>query len=120
MEKKNPAYSVSSKFSLILLPVRSFKAKLPTVKFLHKRNDKGETLLHRACQRSDLAQVRMLLQAGIGVNVEDNAGLPRLTRLSLTPPPATLKSVPVRRFRQVGPLCTRPAWPETSPLCRSC
>ncbi|MEQ2306736.1 hypothetical protein AMECASPLE_011311 [Ameca splendens] len=43
-------------------------------KLLHKRNYKGETLLHKACQKNDLAQVKMLLQAGIDVNMEDYAG----------------------------------------------
>ncbi|XP_054895605.1 ankyrin repeat domain-containing protein 31-like isoform X2 [Poeciliopsis prolifica] len=52
----------------------SRSAKVPTKKMLHKRNEKGETLLHKACRRKDLPQVRMLLQAGISVNMEDYAG----------------------------------------------
>ncbi|CAG5918773.1 unnamed protein product [Menidia menidia] len=48
--------------------------KIPSQKMLHKRNEKGESLLHKACQRKDLVQVRALIQAGISVNVEDNAG----------------------------------------------
>ncbi|XP_013870052.1 putative ankyrin repeat domain-containing protein 31 [Austrofundulus limnaeus] len=43
-------------------------------RFLHKRNGKGETYLHTACRRNDLAQVKWLIQAGIGVNLEDHAG----------------------------------------------
>ncbi|XP_014886851.1 putative ankyrin repeat domain-containing protein 31 isoform X1 [Poecilia latipinna] len=52
----------------------SRSAKVPTEKKLHKRNEKGENLLHKACRRKDLPQVRMLLQAGISVNMEDYAG----------------------------------------------
>ncbi|XP_027888784.1 putative ankyrin repeat domain-containing protein 31 [Xiphophorus couchianus] len=52
----------------------SRSGKVPTEKKLHKRNAKGETLLHKACRRKDLPQVRMLLQAGIRVNMEDYAG----------------------------------------------
>ncbi|KAK5611830.1 hypothetical protein CRENBAI_009532 [Crenichthys baileyi] len=48
--------------------------KGPTEKLLHKRNYKGETLLHKACQKNDLAQVKLLLQAGVDVNMEDYAG----------------------------------------------
>ncbi|XP_030579545.1 ankyrin repeat domain-containing protein 31-like [Archocentrus centrarchus] len=41
---------------------------------LHKRNGKGETLLHTACKKRDLTQVKLLIQAGISVNMEDHAG----------------------------------------------
>ncbi|XP_022072967.1 protein phosphatase 1 regulatory subunit 12A-like isoform X2 [Acanthochromis polyacanthus] len=41
---------------------------------LNKRNGKGETLLHKACKRKNLAQVRMLIQHGISVDTEDYAG----------------------------------------------
>ncbi|CAK6959539.1 ankyrin repeat domain-containing protein 31-like isoform X1 [Scomber scombrus] len=41
---------------------------------LHKRNWKGETLLHIACRRKDLERVKALIQAGISVNMEDYAG----------------------------------------------
>ncbi|XP_008415990.1 putative ankyrin repeat domain-containing protein 31 isoform X2 [Poecilia reticulata] len=52
----------------------SRSAKVPTKKKLHKRNEKGENLLHKACRRKDLPQVLMLLKAGISVNMEDYAG----------------------------------------------
>ncbi|XP_035514600.1 uncharacterized protein LOC118325864 [Morone saxatilis] len=48
--------------------------KIHSKKQLNKRNEKGETLLHKACQREDLAQVKALIQAGISVNIEDYAG----------------------------------------------
>ncbi|XP_024865033.1 ankyrin repeat domain-containing protein 31-like [Kryptolebias marmoratus] len=52
----------------------SANVKIKTSKFIHKRNGKGETHLHRACRKNDLALVKMLIQAGISVNEEDNAG----------------------------------------------
>uniref|UniRef100_A0A8C4IR37 Ankyrin repeat domain-containing protein 31 n=2 Tax=Dicentrarchus labrax TaxID=13489 RepID=A0A8C4IR37_DICLA len=48
--------------------------KIHTKRQLNKRNEKGETQLHKACQREDLAQVKALIQAGISVNIEDYAG----------------------------------------------
>ncbi|XP_019109435.2 putative ankyrin repeat domain-containing protein 31 isoform X2 [Larimichthys crocea] len=48
--------------------------KVPKKTQLNRRNAKGETLLHKACMRGDLAQVKVLIQAGINVNVEDYAG----------------------------------------------
>ncbi|XP_065818033.1 ankyrin repeat domain-containing protein 31-like [Labrus bergylta] len=52
---------------------------LPSVKLsknirLNKRNEKGETLLHRACMKEDLPMVGALIQAGIIINTEDYAG----------------------------------------------
>ncbi|KAM7416996.1 hypothetical protein PAMA_018871 [Pampus argenteus] len=49
-------------------------AKEPRKIQLHKRNGKGETLLHRACRREDVARVKALIQAGISVNMDDYAG----------------------------------------------
>lgn len=49
--------------------------KIPSKAQLSKRNGKGETLLHKACRRDDLAQVKVLIQAGISINMEDYAGL---------------------------------------------
>ncbi|KAG7468927.1 ankyrin repeat domain-containing protein 31 isoform X1 [Solea senegalensis] len=43
-------------------------------KFLEKRNERGESRLHKACRRKDVAQVKGLIQAGISVNMEDYAG----------------------------------------------
>ncbi|XP_037632499.1 ankyrin repeat domain-containing protein 31-like isoform X3 [Sebastes umbrosus] len=48
--------------------------KNPNKMQINKRNEKGETLLHRACKREDLARVKVLIQAGISVNMEDYAG----------------------------------------------
>ncbi|KAM7392206.1 hypothetical protein PAMP_022835 [Pampus punctatissimus] len=53
---------------------QSANAKEPIKIQLHKRNGKGETLLHRACKREDVARVKALIQAGISVNMEDYAG----------------------------------------------
>ncbi|XP_056888427.1 ankyrin repeat domain-containing protein 31-like isoform X3 [Takifugu flavidus] len=41
---------------------------------INKRNQTGETLLHKFCKRGDVAQLRLLIQAGICINAEDNAG----------------------------------------------
>ncbi|XP_026167688.1 ankyrin repeat domain-containing protein 31-like [Mastacembelus armatus] len=48
--------------------------KIPTKTQLHKTDGKGETLLHKACKRKNLAWVKALIQAGISVNMEDYAG----------------------------------------------
>uniref|UniRef100_A0A3P8T1H0 Uncharacterized protein n=1 Tax=Amphiprion percula TaxID=161767 RepID=A0A3P8T1H0_AMPPE len=52
----------------------SHYVKIPNKMNLHKRNGTGETLLHKACKRKNLAKVRMLIHAGISVNTEDYAG----------------------------------------------
>ncbi|XP_069006008.1 BRCA1-associated RING domain protein 1-like [Embiotoca jacksoni] len=52
----------------------SRQLKIPTKVQLNKRNEKGESLLHKACRREELARVRMLIQAGISVNMADYAG----------------------------------------------
>lgn len=55
--------------------------KIPSQKNLHKRNGTGETLLHAACKKGDLIQVKMLIQAGISVNMEDYAGVSQLNHI---------------------------------------
>lgn len=50
------------------------QVKIPPKALLNKRNGCGETLLHKACRRDNLAQVKVLLQAGINVNIQDYAG----------------------------------------------
>ncbi|XP_015815706.2 ankyrin repeat domain-containing protein 31 isoform X1 [Nothobranchius furzeri] len=52
----------------------SASSKVTSKKISFKRNEKGETLLHKACKQKDLEQVKRLLQAGISVNMEDYAG----------------------------------------------
>lgn len=59
--------------------------KVPSKAQLNKRNGKGETLLHKACRKDDLAQVRVLIQAGISINMEDYAG-PSQFVCALRPP----------------------------------
>ncbi|CAK9289937.1 unnamed protein product [Gordionus sp. m RMFG-2023] len=43
-------------------------------KFVCKRNEKGETLLHTACIEGNFKKIKKLIQLGHPVNVRDNAG----------------------------------------------
>lgn len=49
--------------------------KIPNKAQLNKRNEKGESVLHKACKRGDLTHVKALIQAGISINMADYAGL---------------------------------------------
>ncbi|XP_044052872.1 ankyrin repeat domain-containing protein 31-like isoform X2 [Siniperca chuatsi] len=78
---------------------------------LNKRNGKGETLLHRACKREDLARVQALIQAGISVNMEDYAGWTALHEASAVGDEAVVEellkagaNVNARSFDGVTPL----------------
>lgn len=55
----------------LLVNTESAKIHLKTI---HKRNAQGETQLHRAAKKGDLALVRALIEAGIDVNQADYAG----------------------------------------------
>ncbi|XP_073322700.1 uncharacterized protein [Pagrus major] len=78
---------------------------------LHKRNGKGETLLHKACKRKDLAQIKALIQGGISVNILDNAGWTALHEASAVGDEAAVEkllkagaNVNARSFDGVTPL----------------
>nr|XP_040026178.1 ankyrin repeat domain-containing protein 31-like [Gasterosteus aculeatus aculeatus]XP_040026179.1 ankyrin repeat domain-containing protein 31-like [Gasterosteus aculeatus aculeatus] len=52
----------------------SQSVKVPNKRQVNKRNGLGETLLHRACKKGDLAHVEALIRAGVSVNAQDFAG----------------------------------------------
>ena len=53
---------------------QSVGKKTPLERKIHKKNEKGETLLHIAAIRGDAKQCKRLIKAGADVNVTDNAG----------------------------------------------
>ncbi|XP_041854261.1 ankyrin repeat domain-containing protein 31-like isoform X3 [Melanotaenia boesemani] len=74
LKPQEPAMSSCMQSESVLKTNARQRSKFPSLKYLHKRNGKGETHLHKACKRGDLVQVKMLIQAGINVNTEDYAG----------------------------------------------
>ena len=55
--------------------VESSPRETPGRSKIHRRNERGETLLHLACIRGDTAGVLSLVDQGADTNVTDNAGI---------------------------------------------
>ncbi|NXR26998.1 BARD1 protein, partial [Cinclus mexicanus] len=66
--------STSTTRSQVATPLSPSVLKSPGVNPVARRNYKGETLLHVACIKGDLAAVEQLLKNGADPNVKDNAG----------------------------------------------
>ncbi len=56
------------------LPTLPSSAHKRSVAKVDKRNERGETPLHIASKRGDVAEVKKLINAGADVNVTDYAG----------------------------------------------
>ncbi|NWH32855.1 BARD1 protein, partial [Chloropsis hardwickii] len=66
--------STSKTCSQVAAPLSPSVLKSPGVNTIARRNYKGETLLHVASIKGDLAAVEQLLKNGADPNVKDNAG----------------------------------------------
>ncbi|NXP83602.1 BARD1 protein, partial [Passerina amoena] len=66
--------STSKSCSQVATPLSPSVVKSPGVNSIARRNYKGETLLHVASIKGDLAAVEELLKNGADPNVKDNAG----------------------------------------------
>ncbi|NXC56871.1 BARD1 protein, partial [Aleadryas rufinucha] len=66
--------STSKTCSQVATPLSPFVLKSPGGNTIARRNYKGETLLHIASIKGDLAAVEQLLKNGADPNVKDNAG----------------------------------------------
>ncbi|NWT12073.1 BARD1 protein, partial [Vireo altiloquus] len=66
--------STSKTCSQVATPLSPFVLKSPGGNTIARRNYKGETLLHVASIKGDLAAVEQLLKNGADPNVKDNAG----------------------------------------------
>ncbi|NWT81021.1 BARD1 protein, partial [Lanius ludovicianus] len=71
---ESPTPSTSNTCSQVATPLSPFVLKSPGGNTIARRNYKGETLLHVASIKGDVAAVEQLLKNGADPNVKDNAG----------------------------------------------
>lgn len=76
--KKECAASSYTFLYFVISPKNTFSAVSNFPNNINKRSETGETLLHKACRRGDVARLRLLIQEGICINAEDHAGLSQL------------------------------------------